>query len=64
MLVLARKLNERVILRHKATGEEVTVVVVKADKSIRLGFQASRDWDIVRSEIDDANTADPDSSTM
>lgn len=59
MLVLARKRNEKVILRHKTTGEEVTVVVVKADKSIRLGFQASSDWNIVRSEIDD-----PDSSTM
>lgn len=65
MLVLTRKpapknpttpapLEDTVLLRHRVTGETLTVKLVRAygAHSIRLGFEAGDDWNIIRGEID------------
>lgn len=57
MLVLARKLNEVVVLQHKVTGETITVTVTKLFGQVRLGFNASPDWIIVRKELCDADSS-------
>ena len=54
MLVLSRKMREKIILRHVETGEEIIVGVssIRPDAA-RIGIQASRDWNIAREEKDD-----------
>jgi carbon storage regulator CsrA len=54
MLVLSRKLNEAVVLEHKVTKERIRVTVSRlahSHDSIRLGFEAGSDWNIVREEL-------------
>lgn len=53
MLALTRKKNEKVILRHKATGVQIVVALVdtRGAKHIRLGFDAPQDWEIIRGEL-------------
>ncbi len=47
MLVLSRKLGEKVVI-----GENVTLTVVKIDgDKVRLGIEAPRDVPIVRTEL-------------
>jgi carbon storage regulator len=50
MLVLARKLNERIVI-----GDNVTIVVVeiRGDK-VRLGIEAPKEVSVHRSEVYDA----------
>lgn len=51
MLVLGRLQNEKVILRHRATGDRIEVMVVRATHSVRLGFEAGQHWEIIREEL-------------
>jgi carbon storage regulator CsrA len=57
MLVLARKLNESIVL-----GDEIIVKIISIDKSVvKLGIDAPKNVSIVRSElledVKDANIA-------
>jgi carbon storage regulator len=48
MLVLARKLGERIMI-----GDRIVVTVVKMDKGhVRLGIEAPREVPVFRKEID------------
>lgn len=50
MLVLSRKLGERIVIGSGA--DQVTITVVEIDRSkIRLGIEARRDMPIVREEL-------------
>lgn len=47
MLVLSRKLNERIMI-----GDDIVVTIVKADrKQVRLGIEAPRDVAVYREEL-------------
>jgi carbon storage regulator len=47
MLVLSRKPGERILI-----GEEVSITIVRiGPKTVRLGFDAPRDMNIVREEL-------------
>lgn len=54
MLVVGRKLKESVTLRHKTTGEIIKVCVSGTgsaqNATVRIGFEASNDWEIIRTE--------------
>lgn len=52
MLVLSRKISEYIQLRHRVTGEiiEFHIVDVKGDR-VRVGTEASQDWQILRDEL-------------
>jgi len=58
MLVLSRREGERVIIRDRQSGREITVMVVEARANggsrglSRLGFEADPDFEILREEID------------
>jgi len=59
MLVLSRKTNESIILRDLTTGEEVKVQVNRVTgQTVRLGFEASDNIQILRQELDDAQKAE------
>jgi carbon storage regulator CsrA len=60
MLVLSRKKDEHIQLKHKVTGEiiEVLVVDLRGDK-VKLGFRASDDWKILRDELLETNPENP-----
>ena len=47
MLVLARKLNESIVL-----GDDITIKVISIDKGVvKLGIEAPREVSIIRSEL-------------
>lgn len=49
MLVLKRSQGETVLLKHQKTGEAICVKVVElSGGKLRLGFTATRDWEITR----------------
>ncbi len=51
MLVLCRKAGERILV-----GDQVTITVVRIGaNTVRLGFEAPRDTNIVREEAADAD---------
>ena len=64
MLVLSRKVGERIILRDIETGETISVQLLHiathdgTPTHIRLGIEASHRFNIVREEID--NRCQPD----
>lgn len=52
MLVLSRKRDESIVLKDEATGEEVTITVVRIDPNkVRLGIEAGKNTTILRSEL-------------
>ena len=52
MLVLTRKVDESISLKNNITGEEIVITVCRLNgKTARLGIQAERNWEIVRSEL-------------
>lgn len=52
MLVLPRHPGEKIVFRNKHTGELIEIVCVRIQpNAVRLGFEASRDWDILRGEL-------------
>ena len=56
MLMIARRPSEGITLRHCDTGEVIHVAVIEfrtGSNAVRLGFECSDDWSIVRDEIDD-----------
>ena len=56
MLVLSRRASEGITLRHIDTGEEIHITAVEfrfKSNAMRIGFECSDDWSIVRDEIDD-----------
>jgi len=55
MLVLSRKVGESIELVDVDTGERITIMVtrVMAQGSVRLGIDAVKRWDIVRTELKD-----------
>ena len=54
MLVLTRKRDERVRITNLQTGEAMEVVLIRIDpKSIRLVFEAHKQYEIVRAELPD-----------
>ena len=55
MLVLARKIGERVII---GDGIIVTVVDVRSDMTVRLGFTAPAETRVDREEIREIRTAE------
>ena len=60
MLVLSRKLNEKVVLTDRETGRLIgEVVVVAVDRGkVRIGFEFDRSVTINRQEVqDEANRA-------
>ena len=52
MLILNRRPGESVVIRHPA-GDVVVTVLSTINDDTRLGFDAPRDIDILRSEIVD-----------
>lgn len=49
MLVVKRERGRKVVIRHR--GEELILVVVRTQRgSVRLGFEASKSFDIIRDE--------------
>ena len=51
MLALTRKPNQYVTLKNKHTGEVIRICAVECKWNIvKLGFEASLDWDISRDE--------------
>ncbi len=69
MLVLSRKVSEKIILRDTETGEALSVMVVEIvirdgiPTCVRLGIDASRRFSIAREEVDGGcvRSADPSS---
>ena len=64
MLVLSRKLNEKIII-----DGEIVVTVVKIDRNqVRIGIEAPRDITILRDELIEVEPreagADPDSKPL
>ena len=55
MLVLGRKQSERLILKHRTTGEQIVVMLVRGGDSPRIGVEAALEWQILR---DDAKNKD------
>jgi len=52
MLVLSRKPDEKILLQVKGMKEEIEVTVVRIDNNkVRLGFSASSEVTILRSEL-------------
>ncbi len=53
MLILSRKLNESIIVRHRGTGEVIATVTVAGmpDGQVKLGFDAGLEIEILRSEL-------------
>ena len=60
MLVVSRKVDERVIIRDTETGETIAVMLVEIlahggpSSRVRLGFEASPRFEITREELDEA----------
>ncbi len=60
MLVVSRKVGERVIIRDTDTGETLAVMLVEilahggTSSRVRLGFEASTRFEITREELDKA----------
>ena len=52
MLVLGRKQSERLILKHRTTGEQIVVMLVRGGDSPRIGVEAALEWQIVRAEVE------------
>lgn len=50
MLVLGRKATQAVVLEHKVTGERIKVTMIRCEGLSRIGFDASKDWLILREE--------------
>lgn len=61
MLVLTRKVGEKICI-----GDDITITVVEIDRGkVRLGFEAPREVQIMRSELlgrDEAESPHPDKS--
>lgn len=59
MLVLGRKVNERIIVRDTESGETIQIILVEivaregTSWHARLGIEASPRFTIAREEIDD-----------
>lgn len=54
MLILNRKLRERVIITDTGTGERITVAVVLVGRDqVKLGIEASRRFSVHREEVQD-----------
>ena len=52
MLVLSRKINERLVLKHRTTGEVIVIDQREVRGGVsRIGVTASDDWSIVRAEL-------------
>ena len=59
MLILKRRRDEKIKLTNLATGEEITLTVVDLNRfSVKLGFDASSNIRIMRTELDD-NSENP-----
>ncbi len=60
MLVLSRKVDERITIRDTETAETITVTLVEilahggTSSRVRLGFEASPRFAITREELDEA----------
>ncbi len=55
MLVLSRKVSERVVLRNKTTGDTIVIEACAISKTqMRIGFTASVEWVISREELLDS----------
>ncbi len=71
MLVLSRKVGEKIIIRDTETGEAISVMLVEMHargnlpSHVRLGIEASRRFRISREELDSGSTesADPSNKT-
>lgn len=58
MLVLSRKEHERIILRHRKTGETIAIEPTEVrPKVTRIGIDAAQCWEIIRSELIGENAA-------
>lgn len=51
MLVLSRYVGDKIVLRHPDFGDIVVTLVDVDRNKVRLGFDASRDVKIFRSEL-------------
>ena len=58
MLVLSRKYDETIVLRHKVTGETIVIEQREIRGTIsRIGITAPDSWKISRGELlDDSNS--------
>ncbi len=60
MLVLSRKVDERITIRDTETAETITVTLVEilthggTSSRVRLGFEASTRFEITREELHEA----------
>lgn len=52
MLILARKYDETIVLRHETTGETIVIEQREIRGTIsRIGITAPRDWKVMRGEL-------------
>lgn len=52
MLVLSRRPNEAIQLKHKTTGEIIRVTVVRiGPNTVRIGTECGQHWNIARTEL-------------
>jgi len=52
MLILARKLSEKIILTDTDTNEKIEVMVTRCgSENVRIGIEASHKWQIDRAEV-------------
>lgn len=57
MLVLTRRIHEVIIIKDRVTKEEIRVVILpKNGGQVRLGFQSSHRFKIIREELIEGNT--------
>ncbi len=70
MLVLSRKVSEKIIIRDAETGEALSVMLVEIvtrdgiASHVRLGIDASRRFNIAREEVDGGCVGSADSASQ
>jgi carbon storage regulator len=63
MLVLQRKVHERLYLRDDATGEEIVIAVTDLDRGrVKIGIDAPKRFTIYRHEIDPKRGNNPEAT--
>ena len=56
MLIIARKYDEKIVLRNETTGETIVIEQREVRGTIsRIGITAPKEWKILRAELLDVN---------
>ena len=56
MLIIARKYDEKIVLRNETTGETIVIEQREVRGTIsRIGITAPEEWKILRAELLDIN---------